>query len=219
MREANLPTFATIYEFLPKKSVVYEFEAFLKETSMFTRNLLKPLLMFTLLTLLLMPQVAASGTALAAKPTTRFAIAVPTGLPLSPDCLSLTSSSVAGAQTVTVANPPGGGVKYSAYLLVQNNCTTGNPVSLVTINTTTIATCPAESNNEPRTDSYKIPDLAQGSRLGKLVINIGSCVVSVNNVPTASIIPTSIKINIDAFGISASGQQVVAPGAVLNVTW
>jgi hypothetical protein len=176
---------------------------------MSTRSLLKPFIMFLLLALLLLPQIGRPDSAFAAPP------AVPENL----NCLDVTSSSLAGAQTVTVANPPGGGVKYTVYLLVQNNCTTGNPVGSVTINTTTIATCPAGSDNKPTPESYMIHDLAQGSRLGKLVIDIGSCVVSVNNVPTSSIVPTSIKINIDAFGISASGQQVVAPGAVLNVTW
>jgi hypothetical protein len=38
-----------------------------------------------------------------------------------------------------------------------------------------------------------------------------------NDCPTASVLLTSIKINIDASGTSTSGQAVFAPGAVLNV--
>jgi hypothetical protein len=105
---------------------------------MFTKNLFKPFFTFSLLALLLMPQVGGSGTAFAAGPSSEKD-------PPNPKCLDMTQTFTDAESVISVATPPGKGIQFNINYRVTNDCTANNPVSQVTITATLNATCPSPS--------------------------------------------------------------------------
>lgn len=133
-------------------------------------------------------------------------------------CLDVTTSSVTNVHTIAVTNPVGGAVQFNTYLYVINTCTTDNPVSSITIVGNVVSTCPEKSVSTSTPFTYMVPyPLYNMAGAGKQFTITDNCIVLENGVPTTSILPTGIQLNIDASGSSASGRDVFAPGAVYNV--
>jgi hypothetical protein len=84
-----------------------------KENTMFTRNLLKHFLTFSLFALLLLPQISGPGTALAAGPASEKD-------PSNPVCLDVSNSAALGGKIVPVVspNPPVQFTLFTVYLTI-----------------------------------------------------------------------------------------------------
>ena len=93
---------------------------------MFTRFLFKPSLTFTICALLLLPQIATTGTAFAANPASSDAVP-----PSNLYCLDVTGSTTLYGSVVSEPSPPGTGVQFTILPRVANNC--GTTVSSIIV--------------------------------------------------------------------------------------
>ncbi len=179
---------------------------------MFTRFLFKPSLTFTILALLLLPQIAITGTA--------FAASISDVPPSNFYCLDVNGSTTLTGSVVSVPSPPGTGVKFQILPRVTNNCTENNPVSNVTVTFTLKAVCPPPSLNKTKSTSFVVPNpLAQGQPAGASYMVTTYCIVYSGVMPIASEVPTSLSVDIDATGTNASGQKVYSPVKTETVLW
>ena len=101
---------------------------------MFTRFLFKPSLTFTICALVLLPQIAAAGTAFAVGPTSVDAVP-----PSTLYCLDVSGSNTLYGSIVPKASPPGEQVQFTILPRVVNNCTT--TVSNIKVTFTFNAVC------------------------------------------------------------------------------
>jgi hypothetical protein len=170
---------------------------------MFTRSVFKTSLAFTIFALVLLPQIAATGTVLAAKPTTKPATS-PSLAVANLYCLDVTGSTTLLGNVVPVPTPPGQAVQFTVLPRVANNCTT--TVSGITVTYMIKPVCPSPSISNAKPSTFK-PDkpLASGQSVGDFDGGI---------VPITSEAPTSISVDISATGTDATGQEVFSPDTV-----
>jgi hypothetical protein len=72
----------------------------------------------------------------------------------------------------------------------------------------------------PKRFIFTPPDKLDNKKTAELQNEVTTyCVVYTNNVPTSSVVPTSIEIDVTATGTSASGQDVTAPAFPITVNW
>ena len=170
---------------------------------MFTRFLFKPSLAFTIFALVLLPQIATTGTAFAVGPTS--VDNVPNFY-----CLDVSGSNtlLGNIAPVPSPDPPGTGVEFTALVRVANNCET--TVSNITITFTFNANCPASTINKEKYNTFtpSKPSLQPGNNVGDYDTFIVYCTVYSGIVPIASEPPTSLSVDFDATGINANGQKV-----------
>src|SRR5689334_18455587 len=130
---------------------------------MFTRFLFKPSLASTICVLLLLPQIATTGTVFAAKPASSDDVP-----PSNFYCLDVAGSTTLYGKIVPKASPPGEQVQFTGLPRVANNCTT--TVSNITVTFTFNAVCPAPtvSNQKSNTFTPTKPSLEPGKDVGDM---------------------------------------------------
>lgn len=181
-----------------------------------SRVLHRTFLTCALFALLFVPQIGTTGTALAAKPKANS---------FHPDavsnlyCLDLSLSAVLGSQTIAVANPPGQAVSFTFVISLFNNCGT-TLRSGATVSATINTTCPA--NSTPQSSSpkpYKFPDPIVDQKSDQVDgTGYASCIVEINGVPTATILPASVTLTITGTGTDINGTLLQASSVTLPVT-
>lgn len=178
---------------------------------MFTRKLLRHFFTFSLFALMLLPQSSAFAAGISAVPS-------PPSL-TDTDCLNVSNSTTFNASVVPATSPPGQEVSYEAVLSVTNLCTADNPVSNIKVLGTVTTTCAGQSTvDKPAPLEYPFKGtLDNGKSATENATAFNRCIISVDNVPTTSVVPATIAIELIATGKSASGQLVTSPRINLNV--
>jgi hypothetical protein len=176
---------------------------------MFTRFLFKLSLAFTIFALVLLPQIAITGTAFAVGPTSVDNVP-------NFNCLDVSGSNTLYGSVIPKDIPPGEQVQFTAFPRVVNNCET--IVSSITVTFTFNADCPASSSNKLKSSTFRPtkPSLKPKESVGDSNKYNVYCVVYSGIVPIASEPPTSLSVDINAKGTDANGQEVFSP--VKNVT-
>lgn len=176
---------------------------------MSTRFLFKPFLTFTLIALLLLPQIEETGTALAAKPTP-----VSLAIPGPRICLSVNNTTGGYGRIVPVANPPGEEVEFTINFDVENNCTL--TVGNIIVGGPFQGTC-AEGTINLVKDAFLVRgNLASGQHVGEPRKYTAYCY---NSADDSSEVPTGISMSISAAGIDTNGASVVSPAIPFTVIW
>lgn len=121
-------------------------------------------------------------------------------------CLNISLSNVRNQRTVTVKNPFGGAVQSSISLWVVSNCPKNHRVTNITINGQITGTCPNGEIGTNNIQYYGYAPLYPGGRYGDGNTNTQRCIVLEGNVPTASVVPTTLSITITASGSYIDGQ-------------
>jgi hypothetical protein len=182
---------------------------------MFTRFLFKPSLAFTTFALVLLSQIAATGTAFAVGPTSVDNVP-------NFNCLDVSNSTALGAKVVPVVSPspPGQGIQFRLFYRALNNCTSGNPVSDVTVTATPNIVCPPPTLGNAKSNSYEAKNpIAQGQPAAASFLATAYCIEYQGIIPVSSEVPTSITINFTATGINANGQKVFSSAKTVTVQW
>jgi hypothetical protein len=170
---------------------------------MFTRSLFKPFLMFTLLALLLLPQIGETEIAFAANPASSDAVPGPKV------CLSISNTTISNGHIVPLDSPPGEGVGFTINYDVENNCesTVGN----IIISGPVEGACPEGSVNLLRVAYPVRGNLASGQHVGEPDKgNTAYCAVEAKG-STSSEVPTGISMSLSAAGIDTNRASVVSP--------
>ena len=177
---------------------------------MFTRFLFKPSLAFTIFTLVLLPQIATTGTAFAVGPSSVDNVP-------NFNCLDVSGSNTLYGKIVPKDIPPGEQVQFTGFPRVVNNCET--TVSSITVTFTFKAVCPAPTVSGTKSNTFipTKPSLKPGEPVGDSTIYDVYCVVYSGIVPIASEPPTSLSVDIDARGTDANGQEVFSPVKTVTV--
>jgi hypothetical protein len=176
---------------------------------MFTRFLFKPSLTFTILALLLLPQIATTGTA--------FAASISDVPPSTLYCLDVSGSNTLYGSIVPKASPPGQQVQFTGLPRVANKCQT--TVSNIKVTFTFNAVCPVQTVSNVKSSSFTPtkPSLEPGEDVGDMAQYNVYCIIYSGVVPTASDPPTSLSVDVSATGTDANGQEVLS-SAVKTVT-
>jgi hypothetical protein len=179
---------------------------------MFTRFLFKPSLAFTICALVLLPQIATTGTAFAAGPSSIDNVP-------NFNCLDVSGSNTLPGNVAPVPspNPPGTGIKFTALVRVLNKCET--TVSGITVTFKFNANCPASTLNKEKYNTFTPtkPSLEPRDDVGDYDVFIVYCTVYSGIVPIGSVPPTSLSVDFDATGTNANGQKVFSPVKTVTV--
>ena len=179
---------------------------------MFTRKLLRHFFTFSIFALMLLPQSSAFAAGISAVPS-------PPGIP-NTNCLNVSGSTVSSGSIAPTPPPgtPGQSVKYIVSYYVENNCP--DTVGSIIIGGPISVTCPGNSVNVPQNAAFIVSgNLANGQHVDAAKNTWSYCVVYTNNVPTLSVLPTSIGMTIEAKGTDVNGISVSSPKIPMVIKW
>jgi hypothetical protein len=133
-------------------------------------------------------------------------------------CLDVSGSYNEGGSTGPADSPPGTEVDLRFHFDTMNNCS--DTVTGIIHGGIAKTICNGAGVAPPINLRFPLSDnLASEQHDGDNYTAIAKCVVSVNNVPTRSVIPVSVSVVVEATGTTASGQLVTSAPKTLTLTW